>query len=401
MKRVRIIIILACLATLFSCEEAKRFAISAGDTTIPQTPIILDSSPLPGGARVYFKPQDDEDFLYVEAVYTNTQGEEVKTVASYFADHVDVLGFSKAGPHDVFFHSVDRAGNQSADVKFTVTADEPPLTSVANTINLIPSFGALMMNWQNEDKYPMYVYAHLNYTLDGEVHDYTTSFSTYSTETRSIDSLKLFKDEPIKATVWVKDKYGNESEKVTSTVILPVDHYLDKSGWTLPEPGTIIGGVEQANGSFGQARTEFVIDGITEGNGDINYYYTSAPIPWNIIIDLGQEYQLSRVVTWQRYTALTTEDIRGSYYGEDNVLAYNIYVWDKEASEWVFISRHDIKEPVVRQEMDYKVLGDAGDEAYFYPDIPSFSIPTRFFRLEALKGSYITEISLYGKAVNQ
>jgi len=77
---------------------------------------------------------------------------------------------------------------------------------------------------------------------------------------------------------------------------------------------------------------------------------------------------------------------------------------------WDSISRHKIVFPVGLTEMEYKQLGMAGDMAYFYPDEPQFTKPTRWFRYEALFGfssNYtstnaisLSEITLYAKKKN-
>ena len=72
-------------------------------------------------------------------------------------------------------------------------------------------------------------------------------------------------------------------------------------------------------------------------------------------------------------------------------------MWNETTGKWEFCSRQDITVPVVKQENEYILSGDAGDEAFFFPDRPHFSIPTRYLRIEALRGRYLSEITLFGK----
>jgi hypothetical protein len=128
------------------------------------------------------------------------------------------------------------------------------------------------------------------------------------------------------------------------------------------------------------------------------------------MIDLGGEYELSRVVTHQRHRSNTGFEIKGMYYIDTNVGVYNMYISDEDETgtiTWDSISRNKIVFPAGLTEMEYKQLGMAGDMAYFYPDDPQFTKPTRWFRYEALFGfgsNYtstntisLSEITLYAK----
>jgi hypothetical protein len=198
--------------------------------------------------------------------------------------------------------------------------------------------------------------------------------------------------EPIDVRVRVEDKYGNSTPAKDTTILLLTDEKLPKEGWTLPAAGTEIGGIRQCDG----LNMHYLIDGQTEEDVMKNYFVTEAGNPWNILIDLGENYELSQILTHQRYT-WTDNSVRGAYYRGDNVLAYNMYIWDDETEVWEFVSRHSISIPLVKQESDYVTLGNAGDKAFLYPEEPRFCKPTRYFRLEAVSGKYISEITLLGR----
>lgn len=402
--RISIPALTALLISLMACEEGKRYEISSGDNTIPGKPIFVDSKPINGGSRVYFLSPDDEDFLYVEASYLNHEGETVSCIASYFSDSLDVLGFKDPGEHIIDMCSVDRSGNKSEKIQVSVLAGESPINRLARTVDVIPSFGSIMLSWKNPLLEPLYIYANIKYSLGGEEHDFTRVISTSAADTRSIDSLKLYKGEDLHLTVTVKDKYKNTAVPIRDTVLnLLVDNKISKERWTLPEPGTVMGGVTQSDGSYNKGHFDDVIDDVTEAGGEINFYEAkpSSKGTFDIIIDLGAEYELSRVVTHQRYSGAgfsgNASNIRGNYYGGKNVTAYRMYIWNETSLSWEYISRHEIYTPVVKQQEDYKILGDRGDMAYLYPERPGFSPKTRYFRYEALNGEYLSEITLYGK----
>ena len=255
----------------------------------------------------------------------------------------------------------------------------------------------MLTRWINAAREPLYVWVDLSYTQNGVRREHTTVFTTSQTETRSIDSLKLYAGEPVTVKVSVRDKYDNVVQARDTTIVLLTDAPLSKAGWSLPEAGSVMGGVAQVDG----ARMETVIDGIVDIDVE-NFFVTSQGNPWNMIIDLGEEYELSRIITHQRWSGYQEVtfgviDERGNLYRGDNVLSYNLYGWDETASSWEILSRRVINPPVVTIESEYKTLGRAGDMAFIYPVEPRFSKPTRWLRLEAVNGKYISEISLYGR----
>jgi len=391
------VILLVILIALAGCEESKRYKISGGDTTPPGAPIFLDSRPLVGGARVFFLSPKDEDLLYVEASYISEAGKRLRFSASYFTDSLDVYGFARAGEHIIELCAVDRAGNRSISVHALVESLEPPVVLVAKSVELFSSFASMLMKWNNVLREPVYVWVDLSYTQNGARSEHTAVFTTVQSEIRSIDSLKLYADEPVSVKVSVKDKYNNVVQAKDTTIVLLTDEEIAKDRWSLPSPYSVMGSVLQVDGM----RLEAVIDGLIDID-DENYFVTLQPNPWNIIIDLGEEYELSRIVTHQRWSGYADAvfgilDEQGNLYRGDNVLMYNMYGWDETVSRWELLSRRVINPPVVTVESQYTALGKAGDKAFLYPEEPRFSKPTRWFRFEAVNGKYISEITLYGR----
>jgi hypothetical protein len=200
---------------------------------------------------------------------------------------------------------------------------------------------------------------------------------------------------------------------------------IPKDKWRMPEANDSIGGVPMGFFSGYEGRSVYAIDGIIDDGYNMNYVHTGSQgrtgiagdgnMPWNIMIDLGEEYELSRIITHQRYFGNSTtlgSDLQQYYYvttnvGE-NVGIYNMYIWDDSEQQWDSIARYKIVAPAGLSAMEYKQLGMAGDMAYLYPEDPKFSKPTRWFRYEALYGfrsnytntlnaTSLSEITLYAK----
>jgi len=378
---------------MIGCEEAKRYEISGNDNTPPGRPIFIDSEPFPGGARVFFRPPSDEDVLLIEAAYLNALGKTVRFSASYFAGSLDVYGFGSEGEHTIEMYAVDRTGNRSASIRETVTALEPPVATMAKSVQVMPSFASMLLKWYNLWMEPLYVSVDISYIQNGTRYDHSVVLATSAnqSETRSIDGLNLFNNEPVSVKVTVRDKYHNTVEAEETSIMLLSDGLLGKTGWSLPASGTMMDGVAQANGLYPERLIDGNIDFILPGN----FFITEAENPWNIIINFNDRYEISRIVTHQRRSGMSGD--QGALYRGDNVLAYNLYGWNDTNMKWELWSRREVKPPAVRDPSEYTTIGIGGDMAFIFPEEPQFTRPTRWFRLEALNGKYISEISLYGR----
>jgi hypothetical protein len=380
------------------CSETHRFEISDGDRMPPDAPVFVSAIPTSGGAIIRYSISESDansDLLKIEAAYNNAEGKTVRFVSSFFTNEIEVKGFVTTGEHAVTLCAVDRAGNRSKEVPVTVTSDEAPIAIFARSVQVMPAFHNFLVGWNDSIDVRFYVYVDYTFVQDGKEQNYQNIFTTTFTENRASDSLKIAVSEPIGVKVSVQDTWGNTLLAKDTTITLYTDQKLSKEMWFFPDTTVIMDGVRQAVTDDGDLVN--LKDGLTEGTTESNFWQTNDAMPWNIIIDLGEQRELSRIVTHQRRTWKSDLSERGAYYRGENVLNYNLYVWNETDGKWEFCSRHDIVTPAIRQENEYNLLGDAGDEAFFYPDRPRFSIPTRYLRLEALRGRYMSEITLYGK----
>jgi hypothetical protein len=214
----------------------------------------------------------------------------------------------------------------------------------------------------------------------------------------------------------VEDTYGNMTAYIDKGKIsLLEDVIIPKDKWKLWEANDTIGGVPMGFFDGVEGRKEYLIDDIIDDGKNTNYVHTAGRgrtglpkdgnVPWNVMIDLDEEYELSRIVTYQRNSY--GSGVRGQYYRDENVGIYNLYIWDEPGDVWDSITQNKILFPAGLTDMEYRQLGLAGDVGYFYPDDPKFTAPTRWFRYEAVKGfnsnytnitaNCLSEITLYAK----
>jgi hypothetical protein len=322
---------------------------------------------------------------------------------------------------------------------------EPAFERVANSVKILPAFAALQVEWDNELEQNINVYVNLSYKLNGTSMSIRRAISSRKIfDRQSLDGLNLPETEPITVSFSVGDAYGNESQtKDIGQMYVMRDEFISKKGWVLPEPGTPIGKdketgapVYQSNGTNYEGRMEKIMDGVIENDGVnltinmVNYnaaYWATVdgvrinvnqnPL-WNLIIDLGDYYELSRIVTHQRWSYQAIQYMRfdevGVLYGNWNVGIYEVFYLNETTNEWELINQTKIPLPPASYSALEIVFANArGDEAFMYPSDPKFTPKTRYFRYRPIAGfinnyapgvldaaNALSELTLYGKKAN-
>jgi hypothetical protein len=344
---------------------------------------------------------------------------------SYFQDTINVYGLSDTLEHTVSLYSVDRAGNKSTAINIPVKPLEPAFRQIARSMVIKPGFASFFMEWENMLRQNVNVYAEFDYAKNGQTFEHKLIYTSNLAEERwSVRDLEpdSLTQQPITLNlkVRVEDYYGNMTDYIDKgTITLLKDDKIPKTDWSMPAAGSYMGDVPMGYLSGAEGRAAFVIDDIIDDGKNMNYGHTDGKgrtglsfdgnQRWNIMIDLGAEYELSRIITHQRFYNGDANSVRGQYYGGENIGAYAMYIWDEERERWDSISGHTISFVEGLSDMEYRQMGLAGDMAYLYPDDPHFTRPTRWFRYEAWYAfgwtslswlaptNCISEITLYGR----
>lgn len=420
----------AVLLCICACEEGSRFQSSGNDSTPPGKPTNIRWEPLYGGARFFYTIPPDEDLLSVDAEYTNDQGKTFYFTSSFYADSLDVIGLGSTDSKMIKLYGVDRAGNRSETVEVEIVPYESTITRVARTLSVKPGFNSFLVDWANELEQLINVYVSFKYNDNGHLRDIVSVFSSNELEERRfIQDLDLAATEPVEVKVRVEDHYGNTTENISfGEIFLLEDEELDKSKWIIPNAndstvnikGKIINtGVPAMFGDNLEGRMSKLIDGIIDRGDNLNFFHTGSRgrtgfsrdgnMPWNIIIDLGDYYQLSRVITVQRHSGGLANIERGQYYRAENCGEFRLYVFNEHTERWDSVTTQRTPIPQGVSDLQIVKMGEAGDMAYFYPDDPQYTPPTRWFRYEGLYcfddnysstgANCMSELTLYGKKV--
>lgn len=423
--------LLMMLIGLGACKETSRYEPGVDDLISPGQPTDITWKPLYGGARFHYTIPADEDLLSVDAEYTNEAGKTFLFTSSFYLDSLDVLGFGDTNPHTVRLYGVDRAGNRSTPVEVQVTPDESAVTRVQRSVTVKPGFSSFLVDWENELEKVVNIYIHFKFKQDGQERDLTQVYSSnVLKERRFISGLNLSPQESISVEVKVEDQYGNSTEYQSfGNISLLEDIEIDKSIWKIPEAndstitignGMVINtGVPAMFGNNLEGRMSKLIDGIIDRGDNLNFFHTAGRgrtgfskdgnMPWNIIVDLGGYYQLSRIKTVQRHSGGLDNVSRGQYYRSENCGEFRLWVFNETTMQWDSISTQRTTIPSFTNELQFVKAGEAGDEAYFFPNDPQYTIATRWFRYEGLHcfddnysstgANCMSELTLYGKKI--
>lgn len=422
MKNFRYLLItFLSLLGLCACLEEGRFQISADDDTIPGVPVVTNIKPLAGGARIYYDLPKDEQLLQIVAEIVAFNGKTFKFSSSYFKDSLDVWGLGERKEYSFNIWAETRGGIKSALVPVKVTPEISGIWYVKESIVINPGFGALIVDWKNPQAQTVNVFVDLDFMMNGERKELGLVYSSNADSVHQVIP-DLSSTEEVNVSIRVEDIYGNTTDEIVENNIqLLKDSKIPKRDangnpiWVLPKTNDSIDWVPMCFGDGANGRLERVIDDLIdfkEGTTSQtnNYMHTTfmgrAGIPgvqmgniWNLIIDLGDYWHISRVVTHQRWD-YTIGNPRGTLYQGENVGNFALWVLDEDeqgdrawniygeeiSGTWVRISEHYVPIPVGLAPIEYVPLGVKGDEAYMFPQTPGYTKPVRWFRYEALSG---------------
>ena len=433
-KIYNFLLIVIVLGISAACKEEVRYISSAEDRTPTSAPTFVDYEPLYGGARLFYIIPPEENLISVNAEYTNERGETYFFSSTFYNDSIDVIGFGDEREYTVYLYGVNRAGVESAKVPVAVTPLEPAISRVANSIVLKEGFSSILLEWENELEQVVNVFASYQYNDNGAERDLVQVFSSGSlTDRRFVENVNTGPTTPVAVQVWVQDRFGNRSETVDFGQIFVLhDEPLDKSIMSFPDAadrtitlrdGTVHNtGVPAMHGNHLEGRMSKLIDGIICRHNNLNFFHTGGMghdgtpqasggrnVPWNIIMDLGDYYELSRIVTVQRHSGNAENNNRGQYYQDENCGYFRLYYFDEDPDvmDWVETSEQRIPIPVGISPLEFVLLGEAGDMSYMFPEEPQYTKVTRWFRYECLasfntnytstNANCMSELTVYGR----
>jgi len=331
-----VLFLLFIFVTIISCSENENI-----DTTPPGILSNISVMPTNGGGIISYTLPSDDDILYVKAVYTNSQGEEVFRVSSKHNTSVEVNGLSQLTPVSVKLFVVDMNENISE----TIAIDFTPLKSfiffVQESIQITPDLGGVKITWENIASKTVFVYVHILEGVDETIRILSSNNAEESVFIRGLAPSE------ITISTKVEDFDGNITELKEKGKYTPLfEEKIDKSTWTLVSGQSI-------NGNAYEGKTvnfwDDVVDTV-ETDADNSYFIAtrdnnggSLNFPLDIVIDLHKNVKMQRFIVWQRAYWYQGGGIT-YHYQEENIKSFNLYA-SSDAQTWSLMGEFDIGDP--------------------------------------------------------
>ena len=413
------------------------------DTTPPEQVDNVTFKPNNGGGTFFYDVPEDEDILFVKAVYTLDNNETIYKASSFYADSLSIEGLGTVKPYSIKLVSVDRTGNESDAVNQDITPLTPSTDVVLSGLKVIPSFSSIYVTWENQQRKNMVI--GVTYQIDG--HTIVTKYATNDLKDNFlIDDLDI---RAYNVTVDIADDFGNITKPKAYNSVTPFsDQLLDKSKFSflrdefLPDSMNetwveldltgqevtmtrTLSRAEKEGGYKGEDGTEInwnaqersldgyiqlfwdgiIDDGVLRNK---NFFSTShaGRIPFSYYIDLGEEVQMSRFRVWQRDWdfGASGSDQSGYAYNGENVEIFELWI-SSDKENWERVRRANIVKPFDEAEAREQVL--AGHHYIAYPENPQFTKAFRYLEYRGLKRfddgtttCNASEISIYGNPIN-
>jgi hypothetical protein len=385
-----LLLIIALLLSACATEEP-------GDLVPPGDVSNVKITSTHGGALFTYDVPDDEDLLFIKAVYTNSKGEETFKVSSYYNQSLEIDGFNDTELHNVVLIAVDRSNNHSTGVAVEVTPLVSHIYLVQESISIAPDLGGVRVSWENIAKKTVFVY--LSY-MEGAIEQERILSSNNAEElfiVRGMDSLDY------DIYTQVEDFDGNKTEIEFRAQVKPFfEEKIEKDSWSLLPALSV-------DGDAWEGLTVNFFDDIIdtkETNDDNSYFIINRDrnggilnYPLDIVIDMNKQVVVNRFVVWQRaywYASDGSRDDDYYYYQVENLRSFDIYA-SNDKQEWLLIGQFDIGDP---KDDDGNVPSDKIQEAIngHEFELDNTTDPFRYLKF-SITSSFGSETNVYGSEI--
>jgi hypothetical protein len=383
MKRNIFIILLSVL--LFGCTEEKRPEIIMDN--IPPDPVTnVQVRNMPGGAVLKYQLPENEDLLYVKALYSLKEGHQAEVKTSLYCDSLTISGFGNEDEREVQLVAVDRSKNESVPTIVTIKPQEPPVLAIGRTLRLYPDFGGIHIYWENPNR------AEISVILEKKDHngEYEQIDRFYSSvvdgdvASRGMDTIT---DD---FRVYVQDRWENQSAPL-DTILTPL--YETKFDRTKFRALNLEGDEPTAHG--------WVVPNLFDGNTSTGVHTAENSPNWPqwVSFEIGIKGKISRIKVWQRrdnfeyrHGNLKHFEIWGTNDGG------NLLGWDAWTKIMDCVGFKPSGLPVGELSNEDKAYAAAGEEFIAPIDAPA----VQYLRLKAIESwagthfLHVMEIEIYG-----
>ncbi|MGV3761324.1 DUF5000 domain-containing lipoprotein [Parapedobacter sp.] len=391
----RLILLVVMAVFLNSCSENE----FTGQYPTDDTPPVSITSPTventPGGAIITYDIPDDEDLLYVQAIYERN-GNQIEQKASAYKNSLVIEGFGKSAEHRVQLIAYDRSDNASPSVEVTIHPLDAPIYTIMESLQAQNDFGGIRLDWENPTEADVVVSVITPNNIHG-IEELTEAETFYSKAKIGRGNVRGYQDEERIFGIFARDPWGNYTDTLMATYQPIFEVEVDKSKfrrWN--PPGIPYNGYTSANWWI-----ENLWDGKIGSLGVANNQGFANTTSLEFTLDMGQTAKLSRFKINQR---------------SESHLIYNLghpkrfQLWgsphpnvNQDFDNWIFLGEFESIKP------SGLPLGQVSDEDIRYAwetgedwNVPLEAPPVRYLRFVAQEtwgnGSavQVMEMTLWG-----
>ncbi len=354
------------------CSEEKFNVQYPTDDVPPREVSNVVVENLPGSARLTYDLPDEQDLMYVKAVYPLSNGEMGEIKVSSFSNSMFIKGFGKSKKHIITLFSVDKSLNESAPVTVEIEPGDSPIYEIFESLDILTAFGGFTLEWDNPLKENIIVEI---MEKDTEHNLYDFMDITHSAQGEGSYSIRGLDTIPVTVAAFIKDPYNNFSDTLEVNLTPYFEERIPTERLTalpLPPYFELFGAGRDASLMFDDTGSSTYI---RAGN---EYGYT----PW-FTVDLGLKAVLSRMVHFHRPNyEWTLHNMREfEIWGTNSIAAATEHtelpeVW-KENPEWVQLghfksvrpSGGEAGTPATSEDMEFILSGEEFDFPLGQPSV--------------------------------
>lgn len=281
------------LLMALGCQEEGREDLINKSGSAPAQISDIEITPTPGGGIVKYEIPNDDNFLYVKAVYEAPVGVTREAKSSKYHNELILEGYGDTETHNVKFFSVGRNTKESTAIEKSFNPLAPSIYNVAETIDMNAVFGGIEVLYNNSDEANIIVQVLVD-TL-GTATEYVPYDKLYTKLPNGRWVLRGFEAVETNFALIVSDPFGNKTDLIKATLTplfeieIPKDDFADLR---LPNDSRSL-------------RSKNPITHLWDGviNSNSNFWASDQnqdPMPKWISLDFGNKYILSRLKMWQR-----------------------------------------------------------------------------------------------------
>lgn len=400
--RIAVALIFPVLLILAACEQDTigQYPI---DAVAPQPVSNVRVINLPGAIRLSYDLPDEEDLLYVKAVYPLESGEVRVSKTSVFSNTMYIKGFGKSKKQVIQLIAVDGSQNESVPVEIEINPADAPIYSIINDLKASTTWGGFKLSWSNPLKEDIVMEVLRKDPVTGV---FSHIESIYSSEINAERAVRGLDSTLTTFGIFIRDIYYNYTDTLEVQLKPLFEQPVPKTGFK----GFPLSSQFKQHSAFGGGMIQ-MWDDITNVRENCYYIMTgNVNMPY-FTIDMGLKAKFSRFRVWQRidYMFALHNPREMIWYGTNDYNAAN----DNETPGWennpawtqlgAFESRRPSGgksgDPITSEDQAYAL---AGEEFEFPIEAPS----VRYIRFKLVStwsgssGLHINELAFWGLVEN-